>query len=60
MKSEALPRRLTNAERKKRLDAERRLPSNTLEAIERSLRIGLWSKYEDDVSEPQRDFFYGY
>lgn len=48
-KSESLPKRLTNIERRNRLEAERRLPEKTLATIEMQLRTGLWKKHQDDV-----------
>lgn len=54
-KSESLPRQLTRAERKRRLEAERRLPDEVIAKIEIILRKGLWKRYQDDVSVARRN-----
>lgn len=57
MMSESLPRQLTKAERKKRLDAERQIPDAVVASIENSIRSGLWKRYEDDVSKMRKSRF---
>lgn len=49
MKSESLPRKFSKAERKKRLEAERQLPEESVASIEMALRRGLWRSHQDNV-----------
>lgn len=47
--SESLPRRLTSAQRKRRLEEERRLPEEAVKRAERAIRRGLWNTHLDNV-----------
>lgn len=48
-KSSELPRQLTAAERKQRLDTEKKLSEEAVSKLETELRRGLWKNHLDDV-----------